>query len=125
MLLRKGAVRGFWKDYVDSGTTYEVVNVVRQNTADIEAFRQAHVADIFAIEGWTQSNGFDNLYAQDSESNVIGYPTVPQHLLDVMKDHPNAVPATFDNPNFGHSFSGQKERIFAGEFSNEFTGDFL
>ena len=133
MLLASAAVRGFWKDITDSGTVYEVVNVIK-SPDEIEAFKAAHPGDILAVYGWTQGNGFDNLDAQDAESNVIGYPTIPQGVLDVMKDHVtydengdviSTTPPTFDTPNWGHVFVGQADRIFAGEFSNEFTGDYL
>jgi len=54
-------------------------------------------------------------------------------LLAVMKDHvtydqdgnpTGSTPATYENPNWGHVRFGQKERIFAGEFSDEFSEDF-
>ncbi len=104
-------VRGFWKD---SGTN-EVVNVLGTQE-EIDAFNATYGADIAVIYAWDQGPGFDNL---------VAYQTDPQGVLDLMKDHPNGDPATFENPNWGHVFLGQAERIFAGEFSDEFTQEFL
>ena len=126
-LLSHAAVRGFWKDKV-SGDTYEVVNVLRDGRAEIDEFIAFHSADILAVYGWTQGTGVDN------DSDVDGYPTIPQGVLDVMKDHVtydvngdvvSTTPATFENPNWGHVFLGQKERVFAGEFSLEFSREFF
>ena len=118
-LLTNG-VRGFWKD---SGTN-EVVNVLGTKE-EIDAFNATYGADISAIYAWEQGPGFDNLTA---------YETDPQGVLDLMRDHTlydasgnpiGTTPATFENPNWGHVFLGQSERIFAGEYSNEFSEEFL
>lgn len=122
LMLASGAVRGFWKDITDSAIVYETVNVIK-SADDIEEFNTTHAADILAIYGWSQGSGLDN----DIPEN--GYPTVPQGVLDVMKDHiiedEPPIPPTFDNPNWGHVFVGQKQRVFAGEFSLEFSEEFF
>ena len=114
------AIRGFWKD---SGS-YEVVNVIDDGTLD--QFMIDHAADIGGRYDWVQGPGVDAL--------DTGYPTVPAEVLALMKDHvtydidgnpTGSTPATIENPNWGHVFLGQSERIFAGGFSNGFTGDFL
>lgn len=114
------AVRGFWKD---SGTD-EVVNVIDDGSLD--QFMIDHASDISARYDWVQGDGLDAL--------DTGYETIPNEVIALMKDHivydengdvVSTTPATFDTPNWGHVFLGQKERIFAGEFSDEFTGDFL
>ena len=114
------AIRGFWKD---SGTD-EVVNVLLSES-DLATFQTTHAADIAAIYGWVQGTGMDNLDT---------FETVPQGVLDLMNNHDvydingdlvSSTPPTFNTPNWGHVFLGQKERIFAGEFSNEFAGEFL
>jgi hypothetical protein len=126
-LLNQG-VRGFWKDLPDSGSDYEVVNVVSDDIQPILDFEAANAADIFAIYGWTQGNGLDN------DGTEGGFETIPQGVLDVMKDHVvydengdvvSTTPATFDNPNWGHVFLGQTERDFAGQFSLEFSREFF
>ena len=113
------AIRGFWKD---SGQ-YEVVNVIDDGTLD--QFMIDHAADIGGRYDWVQGPGVDAL--------DTGYPTIPAEVLALMKDHvtydengdiTGTTPATYANPNWRHVFLGQSERIFAGEYSNEFTGEF-
>lgn len=117
-------VRGFWKDITVGPDTFEVVNVLK-SVDDIATFEAANASDIRWIYSWVQGNGLDNL---------DDYPTIPQDILDVMLDHPiydvdgnqiGSTPATFANPNWGHNFLGQKTRIFAGEFSTEFSQEFF
>jgi len=119
-------VRGYWKDLPDGGDIYEVVNVIDDGTLD--QFLTDNASDIFAVYGWTQGNGLDNSIPAD------GYPTEPQGVLDVMNDHivydedgnvVSTTPATFDNPNWGHVFLGQSERVFAGEYSLEFSEEYF
>ena len=119
-------VRGYWKDLPDGGDIYEVVNVIDDGTLD--QFLTDNASDIFAVYGWTQGNGLDNSIPAD------GYPTEPQGVLNVMKDHivydedgnvVSTTPATFDNPNWGHVFLGQSERVFAGEYSLEFSEEYF
>lgn len=125
-LLSRG-VRGFWKD---SGSD-EVVNLLAPKE-ELDQFMLDH--GLTTRYDWTQGNGLDAL---DS-----GYPTVPAEVLALMKDHPGEIissgelpsddivygppiPATLENPDFGHSFFGQKDRIFAGDFDNDFDEDFF
>ncbi len=134
-LLSYSATRGYWKNITSGPDTYEVVNVCH-TAADIEAFRLAHAVDILAIYSWSQIDRLDSLESQDADSNVIGFPTIPQGVLDLMKDYVvfdgngnpvGTTPATFDTPNWGHVFANSspgKQRIFAGAFTNAFSGDF-
>jgi hypothetical protein len=117
-ILNQG-IRGFWKDFQDSGNTYEVVNVVEDDIQPILDFQTAFSSDIFGIYGWTQGNGLDN------DGTEGGFITAPQVVLDVMKDHPNGDPPTFENPSWGHVFLGQAERDFSGEFSLQFSKEFF
>jgi len=120
LALLTNGVRDYWKD---SGTD-EVVNVIGTEEA-INDFQTEHAAGIAAIYAWIQGPGLDNLDV---------YPTVPQGVLDLMLDfitydgdgNPiGSTPPTFDTPNWGHVFLGQSERIFAGEFTDEFTQEFF
>ena len=121
-------MRGFWKDV----GIYEVVNVIDEGKLD--QFITDNAADIFATYGWTQGNGLDNSIPAD------GYPTDPQGVLNVMKDHViydedgnvvSITPATFDNANWGQRFAGQgvpgtdQAQVFAGEYSLEFSEEFF
>jgi hypothetical protein len=118
--IRGGAVRGGWKDKVDGGTTYEPVNIVWPQDI-IDQFVADNAGDIFATYGWTQGNGLDN-----DGTNLGDYVTDPQGVLDIMLDHPDGGGApTFTNPNWGHLFASQKERVFAGQFSLEFSREFF
>ena len=113
------AIRGFWKD---SGTD-EVVNVIDNGL--LEQFMIDHAAVISARYDWVQGPGVDAL--------DTGYPTIPNEVLALMKDHVtydedrnviSTTPATIENPNWGHRFLGQADRIFAGAFTNGFNEGF-
>jgi len=113
------AIRGFWKD---SGS-YEVVNVINDGT--IDQFMVDHAADIGGRYDWIQGTGNDAL--------DTGYETIPAEVLALMKDHKtydelgnetSSTPPTLTTPNWGHVFLGQKERIFAGGFTNGFSKGF-
>lgn len=114
------AVTGYWKTFPGG---YEVYNVVGSE-AEIQAIIDA-LADTPHVYAWTQGDGMDSLSA---------WPTDPENILAVMKDHvtydengdvTGTTPATLENPNWGHCFLGQKDRIFAGLFNTDFSGDFL
>jgi hypothetical protein len=115
-------IRGFWKD---SGA-YEVVNVLA-TADDLDQFMTDHAADVLIRYDWVQGPGFD---AQETNGQ-----TVPQGVLDVMRDHVtydedgnviSTTPPDFDTPNWGHVFLGQSTRIFAGDFlPADFNEDFL
>lgn len=111
LVLITNGVRGYWRDI----TPDDVVNVIGTEQ-EIDDFVAIYGAVITAVYSWTQGDGLDNLDA---------YQTVPPGVLAVMKDHEGAIPPTFSNPNWGHVFLGQEERIFAGQFSDEFTEEFL
>ena len=105
-------VRGFWKDHVDGRV---VVNLLADK-ATLDQFMINH--SLTTRYDWSQGNGYDSL---DS-----GYPTIPAEVLALMEDYSAnpPIPATFENPNFGCMFFGQKERIFAGDFSSDFSEDY-
>lgn len=118
-ILNQG-VRGFWKDIGSD----ECVNTLATQ-AELDQFQIDHAADVNIIYGWVQGPGYDNLDA---------FETVPQGVLDLMKDHIEydsggntigSTPAAFANPNWAHLFLGQSERIFAGAVTNGFNGGFL
>jgi hypothetical protein len=108
------AVTGFWK--------VDVYNVIG-DIADIQAL-VTELGDPPAY-AWTQGDGLDSL-------DIL--PTDPDAILALMKDHvtysddgseASRTPATFENPNWGHAFLGQRPRVFAGEFSDEFSEEFF
>ena len=114
------AQTGYWKDF----GIYQVYNVIGTK----EQIQQilAELTDVARVYAWTQGSGMDDL---------DDWPTDPTDLLAVMKDHvtydengdPTYTPATLENPNWQHVFQGQQwtDRVFAGEFSNDFSGDFF
>jgi hypothetical protein len=102
--IRGGAVRHSANDLDDGGTIYESVNVSWPQ-AKIDDFVADNAANIYAVYGWTQGTGLDN-----DGTNPGDYATDAQVLLNIM-------------PN--HIFAGQKERVFAGEFSLEFSREFF
>ena len=111
------AVSGWWNDY----GLYRVYNVLADDLALAELV--SNLTDVYAVYGWVQANGADS----------FDYQTVPADILAVMKDHivydrngdvVSQTPADYENPNWGHIFYGQKERIFAGAFNNGFSEGF-
>ena len=108
-LLTNG-VRGFWNDV----TPDEVVNVIgtEQEFADFETLVGA---DLKSIDAWYQGKGFDY--------NINpSWLTDPARILSLMPP-----PASFANPNWTHVFLGQQPdlKIYAGQYSTEFTTEFL
>lgn len=119
----QNAVTGYW---LSSGA-YEVYNV-QAPQADVDAIVNA-LTDVQHTFAWVYAasgpTGYDNYDA---------YPTDPAPILAVMKPHitydengneTGSTPATFENPNWGHVFFGQGERIFAGTFDEAFSGAYL
>lgn len=112
------AITGHWKSFGE----YEVYNVVGTQ-AQVQEILDA-LTDVAHVYAWGQGDGLDNLNE---------WPTDPTNILAVMKDHvtydengnvTSTTPATTDSPQWGHIFLGQQERIFAGEFGTDFSGDF-
>ena len=122
-LLTNG-IRGYWNDI----TPNEVVNVIG-SVEDLEDFESLIGADLKSIDPWYQGMGVDyNLH--------IPWLTEPVRILSFMPpfieydEDGNVIsttPATFENPNWAHTFAGQPPdlKIFAGEFTDEFTEEFL
>lgn len=115
------AITGFWKTW---DTDYEVYNTIGSE-ASIQALVDELGPGVARTFGWTQGPGTDSLDE---------FTTLPDDVLAVMRDFIDydgdgnpigSTPPTVANPNWGHLFLGQSERIFAGEFSNEFTGEYL
>ena len=108
-LLTNG-IRGFWNDISPD----EVVNVIgtEQELADFESLVGA---DLKSIDPWYQGEGFD--YNEN-----ISWLTDPARILSLMP-----TPASFANPNWSHVFLGQPPdlKIYAGQYSTEFTTEFL
>ena len=114
------AITGFWKPFTGGYEVYNTEGSAEQIQEVLDAL--SDVAHVFA---WGQGNGTDSLDQ---------WPTDPSKILAVMKDHvtynedgtvASTTPATLDNPNWGHWFLGQTGRIFAGDFTTDFNGDFL
>jgi len=117
----RGARTGFWDTFAGG---YQVYNAHGPREALDEI--DAALADSFKYI-WDSRTGVD-AWNLDGTFN-----TVPADILAVMKDiitydqngNPTgSTPATFAAPNFAHRFAGQEDRIFAGEFSDEFSEEF-
>lgn len=118
----RNGITGFWKTW---NTDYEVYNVIGSQAALDALITELGAMNVDRVFAWEQGPGFDSLDE---------WPTVPDDVLAVMMDHvtydvdgnpTGATPATMEAPNWGHVFLGQGERIFAGDFNNDFSGDFL
>ena len=116
------AVTGYWKD---SGP-YRVYNVWGTQE-DIQAILDA-LTDVEHVFAWGQD--------KDRFDSLDLWPTDPDVIVSVMKDHVtydedgnivSSVPATKDNPNWGHCFQTEnlKQRLIAGQHSAAFSGAFL
>jgi len=105
------AVTGYWKTFPGG---YEVYNVIGE-PAEVQELLD-ELTDVAHVYSWLQGEAVDNLEA---------WPTDPTNVLAVMQDHEGGAPATLENPNWGHWFLGQTGRIFAGEFSTDFSGEYL
>ncbi len=125
------AVTGFW---LPSGP-YEVYNVLA-SLEDVEAIVAA-LGDVERVFAWDYRGG-----GNAAPDSLDVYPADPTAILAVMKPHPvhiatedsegeitftrgADIPATFDNPNWGHVFAGVGQRVFASAFSDEFSTEFL
>lgn len=116
------AVTGYW---LPSGP-YEVYNV--QATLEQVDEIVGALTDVQHVFAWdyagNNGTGYDSYDA---------YPTDPDSVLAVMKPHItydeegnviNTELATFENPNWGHVFAGQGQRIFAGDYSDDFSTEY-
>jgi len=115
------AITGMWDSYPGG---YEVYNVLI-TPQDLEALKVLLGANMAHSFCWIQGTGMDSLDE--------GGQTIPAEVLAVMPDHitydedgnpTDTTPATYDNPNWRHVFVDQKQRIFAGQFSNQFSRQF-
>jgi len=122
-LLTNG-IRGYWNDIAPD----EVVNVIgtEQEIADFETLVGV---DLKSIDAWYQGKGFD----YNINPNWL---TDPARILSLMPDFIiyddegtpiGSIPPTFANPNWTHVFLGQPPdlKIFAGQYSTEFTTEYL
>jgi len=108
-LLTNG-VRDFWNDIAPD----EVVNVIGTEQ-ELEDFETLLGANLKSIDAWYQGKGFDY--------NINpSWLTDPARILSLMP-----TPASFANPNWSHVFLGQPPdlKIYAGQYSTEFTTEFL
>lgn len=109
------AITGYWNDDSSGFTLYNV----RATAAQVSEFSTALGADFRIAQIWQQGTG---KAARDED--IAAYRTVEAEILDVMKELSPGVPATRNDPNWGHVFFGQIERDFAGNFSNAFSKEF-
>ena len=118
------AQTGYWGTFTGGFEVYNVVGTsaeVVELTDALEAHTEGSVNKVFS---WVFQNGADNIGENE---------TIPADILSVMKDHKtydangnetSSTPPTFTTPNWGHTFFGQLDRIFAGEFNTDFSEDF-
>lgn len=120
-------VTGFWKPWAIEWQVYNVLGTYQEITTlveDLEAIDSVSVARRF---GWVWRDGHD-----DQEHATLE--TIPADILAVMSDHYeqdengdiwSITPASYELPNWGHVFFGQGQRVFAGDFNNDFNEDFF
>jgi len=117
------AITGFWKSFAGA-EVYNVVGTSEEITELTDALEAATPGSVARVFSWVWRDGVDNIGVND---------TIPDDILAVMKDHKtydidgnetSSTPPTFDTPNWGHTFFGQGERIFAGDFSDDFSGEY-
>jgi hypothetical protein len=112
------AITGYWLAAAGGREVYNVQGPIDQVNAIVAALPSTADTDVYA---WDYAASGPTGY----DSYDTAYPTDPAPILAVMKPHQNGDPATFSNPNWGHSFLGQGERIFAGNYSDDFSSEFL
>lgn len=120
----RSAITGFWKS-AGSREVYNVIGSQEQVQDLLTALEAAEAGSVSATYAWIQGPALDSLDY---------WPTDPTEVLALMKDHviynedgsiDTTTPATIENPNWGHIFLGQGERIFAGEFDESFGEEFF
>lgn len=120
----ENAIKGFWKDDSSGFTPYNIV----ATKAQIDQFSTALGANMRLGQIWEQGTG----KAARAEE-IATYRTDATEILSVMKNNIVAdeggtivsnTSATRENPNWGHVFSGQPNKDFAGFFSNSFSKEF-
>jgi len=121
LALLTNGIRGFWNDISPD----EVINVIgtEQEIADFETLVGA---DLKSIDAWYQGEGSFDYNINPS------WLTDPNRILSLMPDFvfgnpPITAPPTFADPNWSHVFLGQQSdlKIYAGQYSTEFTTEFL
>lgn len=109
-------VRGFWNDIAPD----EVVNVIGTEEQIVE-LQSVIGADLKSTDAWVQGPGVDAFTLAGN------FTTDPSRVLSFMPDFgdPPQSP-TFENPNWAHVFLGQPPdlKIFAGNFTDQFTENF-
>ncbi len=86
---------------------FEKCNVIG-NSGQLQALlNQLDPADVKWNQAWEQGPGFDSLDF---------WPTDPATLETDVGADPSSI---------GHRFAGQSDRIYAGDFSDDYSGDFL
>ena len=103
------AVTGFWNDNL--GWRVYGISCEQASVDEIEA----ELTSGFNYDmHWVMHNGVDEFNADGTFS------VDPTETLTIMKGSP-----TLQSPNWGCQAAGLGEQIFAGEFSDEFTDEFL
>jgi len=111
---------GFWKSYQ---TDYEVYNLLCTE-AEFDAIVAALGPDNAQKFTWDQGSGLDSPVGQTIPAEVLA--VMPDHIIyDVDGNPTGSTAATYSNPNWRHVFVDQQPRIFAGEFSYEFSEEFF
>lgn len=130
------AIHGdYFKMFDVDYTVYNTLATKDQLDNIVAALGPTNVA---SVNTWFFETGFDNIdnYSETPEVTYENpYITKPDDVVAVMQPHiehdedgnvVSSEPATFENPNLGHLFYGQSNRVIAGEFNpEEFSEGFL
>lgn len=118
------AVRGRWKPGPGGREVHNVLGSPVAVSALLARLEAETPGTVSAVYSWTQGRG---------DSRKAEHPHTPAEIVALMQDHimldeggaeTGRIPATEENPNWGHVFFGQERRFFAGPFNAKFNYKF-
>ena len=116
------AKTGYWNTHTGK-PIYNLIAKAPEFDALMAAL-EAHTPGAAVYVGkWEQGSGLDELTDWHDPAEVLAIQKGIQ-LYDQDGNPAGTQAPTYAVPNFAHSFAGQKERIFAGDFSDDFNEDF-
>lgn len=117
---------GEWLDPAPKAA-YGVLGTPEEIQALIDEL-ELHTPGDAAIHGrWHQGTGMDDLDNPHDPADVLALmpdKTLYDQTVDSTKTLIGTESASFDTPHWGGGFAGQKPRIFAGQFSDQFSEQF-